>query len=108
MHDSKIKGILLDVGGVIMTNGWDRKLRKKVAAHFNIDWDDLNDRHQLFNDILELGKIGFEEYLKEVIFYKERSFSLTKVFSFIREALLPYPQMIDLFRGIKKQQGLKI
>lgn len=108
MINAKIKGILLDVGGVIMTNGWDRKLRQKVAENFHLDWEDFNNRHQHFNDILELGKIGFEDYLKQVIFYKERSFSMSKVFNFIKEALVPDVPMIDLFREIKKHHRLKM
>lgn len=108
MTNLKIKGVLMDVGGVIMTNGFDTDLREKIAKSFQFDWDECKPRHDLFFDILELGKIGFDEYLKQVIFFKKRPFTLQEIFNFVKEAVLPYPEMLSFFREIKKKYGLKI
>ena len=108
MKHEGIKGMLVDVGGVMMSNGWDRKLRQKVAAHFSLDYADFNERHALFNEILELGKISFPEYLSQVIFTKKREFTIDDVITYIKDALQPFPDMLELFRHLKREYGIKI
>src|SRR4030081_144430 len=36
-----------DIGGVILTNGWDRVARKQAAKVFQLDWEEFQDRHDL-------------------------------------------------------------
>jgi putative hydrolase of the HAD superfamily len=40
----------LDIGGVLLTNGWDHPARKKAAAHFELDAAEMEDRHHLTFD----------------------------------------------------------
>ena len=67
--------ILFDVGGVLLTNGWDLKERAEVAAHFDIDAAELEPRHEAMVDRWERGDATIDEYLDNVVFYKPRSFS---------------------------------
>ena len=52
-----------DVGGVLLTNGWDRSSRRKAVEHFNLNWDEFEDRHELVDSAFEKGQLGLEAYL---------------------------------------------
>ncbi len=100
--------LFLDVGGVLLTNGWDRSMRGKAAETFNLDKDDMDDRHHLTFDTYELGKLTLDEYLDRMVFYKERPFSREEFKEFMLAQSKPFPQMLDLVRGLRKAYALKI
>lgn len=103
-----IKALFLDVGGVLMTNGWDHALRKKTAEAFNIDYVAMDSRHQLVFDTYETGKLTLDEYLRQTIFFAQRSFTLQDVKQFIFDQARPYTEMINLVKELKAHHGLKI
>lgn len=103
-----VTALFLDVGGVMLTNGWDRKAREAAAKKFGLDLDDLNDRHRMTFDTYETGKLSLEEYLKSSVFYKDRSFTLDDFRNFMFEQSVAYQEMIDLIRGLKAKYKLKI
>ena len=70
-----ITTILWDVGGVLLTNGWDRKGRAAVLSQFGLDRDTFEERHEMSNDAWEKGLITVEEYLRKTVFYEARDFS---------------------------------
>ena len=70
-----ITTILWDVGGVLLTNGWDHNGRRSVLSRFNVDIDAFEQRHTDANDDWEKGLITVEQYLDKTIFYEPRSFS---------------------------------
>ena len=49
MH-SQITTLFLDIGGVLLTNGWDRNIRLNAAKKFGLDYDEMNERHHLIFD----------------------------------------------------------
>jgi putative hydrolase of the HAD superfamily len=67
----KIKAVFLDIGNVLLTNGWDRRLRREAAEKFGLDHEEMNERHHLTFDTYEEGKLSLEEYLTRVVFYEE-------------------------------------
>lgn len=100
--------LFLDVGGVLLTDGWDHHARKRAALNFNLDLPEMEDRHHLTFETYEEGKLTLEEYLDQVVFYKVRSFTPAKFREFIFAQSKPYPQMIELIRQLKTTYGLKI
>ena len=58
-----ITALFVDVGGVLLTNGWDHLARKRAAKNFNLNWAEMDERHRLVFEIHEEGKLSFEEYL---------------------------------------------
>lgn len=105
---SSIKAVFLDIGGVLLTNGWDHALREKTAKKFQIDYAEMDSRHRLIFDTYETGKLSFDEYLAQTIFYKKRSFSPADVEEFICTEARPYSEMIEYVKKIKKQYQLKV
>ena len=100
--------LFLDVGGVLLTNGWDRSMRKRAAEAFGFDGNEMDDRHHLTFDTYELGKLTLDEYLDRMVFYKERRFSREEFKEFMFAESRPFPEMLDLIRGLKKAYDLKI
>lgn len=105
---SKIKVLFSDVGGVLLTNGWDRYLRKQIFEIYNIDPQEVEPLHETIFDLFERGKISFDSYLENVIFFKPRPFSKEELKDKIFNAVRPYPDMLSLVRNLKGQKSLKI
>ena len=73
---SRFTTVLWDVGGVLLTNGWDHNQRKSVLERLQIaDLDGFEARHAEQNDPWEKGTIDFDEYLRRTVFYREQPFS---------------------------------
>lgn len=70
-----INTILCDVGGVLLTNGWDHNERKAVLSQFGVDEEAFELRHPDANDAWEKGLLTVEQYLQATVFYEPRSFS---------------------------------
>ncbi len=100
--------LFLDVGGVLLTNGWDHLARRRAAKYFKLQWAEMEDRHRLTFETHEEGKLTFEEYLGRVVFYQKRSFTRAQFRSFMFAQSKPYPKMIDLVAQLKVRYGLKI
>jgi putative hydrolase of the HAD superfamily len=100
--------IFTDIGGVLLTNGWDRQGRKKAIRKFNLDPLETEERHHLTFDTYESGKISLGEYLKRLVFYTKRNFTEEDFIKFMFDQSRPIPEMLSLIRGIKEKYGIKI
>jgi putative hydrolase of the HAD superfamily len=103
---NKITTLFIDIGGVILENGWDRGKRRRAAELFRFDLEEMNERHHLTFDTYEEGKLSLDEYLNRILFYEERPFSKEAVKAFMFKTG-SFPKMIDLFRHLKKRYKLK-
>jgi putative hydrolase of the HAD superfamily len=108
MSNNQIRALFLDVGGVLVTNGWDGSVRKRIAERFKLDLADFDSRHHLTFDTYEEGKISLDTFLDRTIFYTQRPFSHEDVKKYIYELAKPFPEMIDLFTRLKTAYRLKI
>ena len=54
----KITALFLDIGGVVLTNGWDRGSRRLAADTFHFDWEEFQDRHELTFPAFDSGHIS--------------------------------------------------
>jgi putative hydrolase of the HAD superfamily len=83
--------ILFDVGGVLLTNGWDRRERAAAVAQFKLDAQELEARHVEVFEAWERGEISLDQYLDRAVFYEPRSFSRGEFFDFMltQSQLLP-------------------
>jgi len=100
--------VFLDIGGVLLTNGWDHHARKRAATNFKLRLAEMEDRHHLTFDTYEEGKLTLEEYLGRVVFYQERPFTRAQFRRFMFAQSKPYPQMIEWVRKLKAKYGVKI
>jgi putative hydrolase of the HAD superfamily len=107
MMEASISTLFLDIGGVLLTNGWDHNMRRRAAKAFGLDYEEMNERHHLTFDTYEEGKLSLPEYLKRVVFYRERPFSVDEFRRYMFEQSKPHRQMIDLVCRLKERYGLK-
>lgn len=105
---TRITTLLLDIGGVLLTNGWDRQARRRAAENFGLDYDEMNERHHLTFDTYEEGKLSLEDYLIRVVFYEKRPFSPEDFKTFMLAQSQPLPGMLDLMQRIKKKYALAL
>ena len=100
--------LFVDVGGVLLTNGWDHHARRRAAKNFQLPWAEMEERHRLVFETHEEGKLTFEEYLGWVVFYQKRSFTRDQFRRFMFAQSKPYPKMIDLVARLKIRHDLKV
>ena len=88
---TEISTILWDVGGVLLTNGWDHGGREEILARFSVDLTEFEARHPEANDAWEKGLITVDEYLRRTVFWKPRDFSSKEFF----EAMKSISRVLD-------------
>ncbi len=103
-----ITSLFFDVGGVLLSNGWDRHARRRAAVHFNLDLADMEERHHITDDTYEEGKLSLNDYLSRVIFYDERPFTRAQFRSFMFAQSTPFPEMLGLAARLRANHGLNI
>ena len=103
-----ISCVYLDIGGVLLTDGWDHLARKRAAKNFKLEWAEMEDRHHLTFEIYEEGKITLQEYLSLVVFHKKRPYTSNQFQRFMFAQSKPFSEMIALVTQLKLQLGMKI
>jgi len=103
-----ITTLFLDIGGVLLNNGWDHLARRRAAKHFKLDWAEMEQRHGLNFETHEEDKLAFKEYLDRVVFYEKRPFTRARFRRFMFAQSKPVAGMIELVRSLKAGFGLKI
>lgn len=108
MAQSPFYALFSDIGGVLGTNGWDSRLRQKIATHFGVEHERIDARHHLMFDSFERGYLSFDEYLRTVFFAEPRSFSLEQLREFTFEESVAWPANIELLKRVKRANRLKV
>ena len=75
--------ILFDVGGVLLTNGWDRGERDAAVAHFNLNGAEFERLHLPAYDAWERGNIDLAAYLDQTVFTAPRTFTQEEFYQFL-------------------------
>ena len=54
-RSTEITALFLDIGGVLLTDGWDHRARRLAVTNFNLELGEMEDRHHLTFDTYEEG-----------------------------------------------------
>ena len=103
-----ITTLFLDIGGVLLSNGWGHESRRAAALAFDLNFDEMQSRHELFVATYEEGKLSLSEYLQRIVFYKERSFTHDQFRKFMFAQTTSDNAMIELMHKLKDKYQLKI
>lgn len=87
-----ITTLFWDIGGVILTNGWDRGARREAAEAFQLEAEDFQDRHDLSFPAFDSGQISLNQYLDRTLFYRHRSFTREEFTAFMFAQSKEYPE----------------
>ena len=108
MNKSIPTTLFLDIGGVLLSNGWGHESRKAACQIFDLDFDDIEDRHHLTFVTYEEGKLTMNEYFNRVVFYRKRDFTVDQFRDYMFAQSTPFTDMIDLMRKLKEKNCLRI
>lgn len=103
-----ITTLFLDIGGVLLTNGWGHTARARAAQQFQLDYAEMNERHHLTFDTYEEGKLSLDEYLQRVVFHEKRPFTPADFKAFMYAQSQPFPEMIALIQTLKARHNLRV
>jgi len=98
----EIKALFWDLGGVLLSNAWDRTQRAQALQKFQLDEIEFHDRHEMLVSSFERGKITLEEYLDRTVFYRERPFTRDQFKSFMYSLSQPDAEALNLARALAK------
>jgi putative hydrolase of the HAD superfamily len=96
----EVSTLFWDNGGVILTNGWDRTSRRAAVDKFKLDWADFEDRHELMLNDFETARATLDEYLRRVVFYRDRPFTPDDFKKFMFEQSQPFPESLDFIKKL--------
>lgn len=96
----EIRAIFWDVGGVLLTNAWDRNERSKALQQFHLDADEFQSRHELVVSSFERGKITLDEYLDRTVFYRARPFTRDAFRECMFSLSQPFPEVLDFAQSL--------
>ncbi len=107
-RSTEITTLFVDIGGVLLTDGWNLAASKLAAEKFNLDAKDLHKRHTQALGAYEEGKLTLDEFLRRMVFYERRPFTLAHFRKFMFAQSKPFPKMIGLIRRLKARYDVKI
>ena len=95
-----IRTIFWDVGGVLLSNAWDRTERAKALEHFQLDEAEFHDRHEMVVSSFERGKITLDEYLDRTVFYRARPFGRDAFRDYMFSLSQPFPDVLQFAQAL--------
>jgi putative hydrolase of the HAD superfamily len=98
----EINAIFWDLGGVLLTNAWDRTERERTLKQFQLDPVEFGDRHEMLVSSFERGKISLDEYLDRTVFYRSRPFSREAFKDSMFSLSQPDTAALELARGLAR------
>jgi putative hydrolase of the HAD superfamily len=102
MQTTDLKILFLDIGGVLLSNGWGHESREKAAKEFYLDYIEINRLHEFIFNVYEIGSISLDEYLDTVIFNRPRRFTKQDFKSFMFAQSTELPGMLQWLVEWKK------
>ncbi len=100
---STITTLFFDVGGVLLTNGWDHVAREKAAERFGYDYEESEAHHQEVAQRFECGQMNQQDYLQQVVFFADRPFAEGEFVRFMEQQSQPHAASLEVLQKLKAQ-----
>ena len=99
-----ITTLFFDIGGVLLTDGWDQSSRQLAAKHFSLDWEDYSERHEQVAHEIETNRLSLERYLDFAIFDRARPFAREEFRAFMFAQSQPKPETIKIAQALAESR----
>ena len=96
MPGAPVTTLFFDIGGVLLTNGWDRTARRHCTDALGLDWDEFRDRHEFVAHDFETGRLDLDGYLDRTVFYRDRNFTRETFVAAMYAQSEPLPGSLEL------------
>jgi putative hydrolase of the HAD superfamily len=98
----RITALFWDVGGVLLSNAWDREQRQRTLEEFNLDEVEFESRQEMLVSSFERGKITLQNYLERTVFYRPRSFTAEAFTQHMFSLSTPNPETLQLGKELNR------
>lgn len=96
----QITALFWDLGGVLLSNAWDRSQRLGALEHFQLDETEFHLRHQPLVPPFERGEVSLDEYLEQTVFYQARTFTREAFKNYMFSLSKENSETLRLARGL--------
>jgi FMN phosphatase YigB (HAD superfamily) len=104
--------IFWDLGGVVLTNGWDKDQRARVLTSLNVDVAEYETRHDAANFFWERGLSTAYDFFGKTVFHADqpsRDFSYEELWSLVcAESKVLHPACIDILGRLYDARKYKL
>lgn len=92
-----IKTIFWDIGGVLLTNGWDKGERTEVLGRLGVDLADYESRHEEANYFWERGLSTAEHFFNVTVLNQNPNLTFAELWPQVcAESKILYPGSLDI------------
>jgi putative hydrolase of the HAD superfamily len=88
--------LLWDIGGVLLSNGWDHRARAAAMERFHLDAAEFERRHAEVDVAFETGRMDAATYLAKTVFYAPRDFTAEEFLGYMESRSTPIRPALDL------------
>jgi len=92
--------LFFDIGGVLLTNGWDTAARRRAAETFGLDFAEFQTRHEMLKTAFETGRLTLDLYIARAVFHRPRSFAAREFAEFMFAQSLLLGETLDFVRAL--------
>lgn len=101
---SSIRTLFWDIGGVLLTNGWDLQQRTRVLGRLGVDLEAYEEAHERANYYWERGLINAEDFFLQTVLRPNPKLELT--FDLLwpqvcAESKVLHPECLDMLSELK-------
>jgi putative hydrolase of the HAD superfamily len=114
VSSTSIKTIFWDIGGVLLTNGWDKGQQSRVLTHLGVDLADYTSRHDAANYFWERGLSDAHTFFDKTVFHDtdgaiRRDFTFEELWSQLcAENKVLHPECFDILASLKASAKFKL
>ena len=94
--------LFFDVGGVLLTNGWDTSARRRAAELFKFDFQEFQTRHEMLKTAFETGRLSLKSYIQRAVFFRPRSFTPEDFTEFMFAQSQPLGDTLEWVRALAR------
>jgi putative hydrolase of the HAD superfamily len=106
MHNIKL--LFLDIGGVLLSDGWNHTSRMEAITKFGLESVQFQKDHAVAFPLFENGKLTLAQYLDAVVFNVERNFTKEEFTTFMFSKSTQLPDFLPWLIDWKKRTHIKI
>ena len=101
-----IRTIFWDLGGVVLTNGWDHAQRTRVLGRLGVDLEAYEEAHERANYYWERGLITAKDFFRQTVLHRNPGLNLSFEALWRQvcaESKVLHPECLDLLAELKQQ-----
>ena len=99
-----ITAMFWDVGGVLLTNGWDSEARGHAVRKFDLVEEEFAERHELVSNEFERGRLTLDDYLECTVFHRPRDFAREEFERFMFSQSQPKQDTLDILDSLARSR----